>query len=79
MIESYLLAGLFGVISLAGIIFLIFIRTPKGKTWFNGEYQTFIIHIPGQADLAPTKYALRRHPLIGIADCSPGMWRYLFH
>ncbi len=38
MIESYLLAGLFGVISLAGIIFLIFIRTPKGKRWFNGEY-----------------------------------------
>ncbi len=38
MVESYLLAGLFGVISLACFIFLIFIRTPKGKRWFNGEY-----------------------------------------
>lgn len=38
MLETYLLSILFGAISIAGIIFLIFIRTPKGKRWFDGEY-----------------------------------------
>lgn len=38
MIEQYLLAILFGAISLAGICFLIFIKTPKGKKWFDGDW-----------------------------------------